>query len=118
MPQQLLDTLILSMGRGCETCLAVSGEIISPTKDRMFLAGHPPQGCFGLQSHCAPCYFFNQASFYPSDFSFIEGDPVSQQLNITLSFCCFPMPSDNEQSLTIAERQHHRKYCLEKKFLF
>ncbi|GFV96719.1 transposable element Tcb2 transposase [Trichonephila clavipes] len=39
-------------------------------KDRMFLAGHPSQGCFGLQSHCAPCYFFNQASFYPSDFSF------------------------------------------------
>ncbi|GFX85931.1 transposon Tf2-9 polyprotein [Trichonephila clavipes] len=32
--------------------------------------GHPSQGCFGLQSHCAPCYFFNQASFYPSDFSF------------------------------------------------
>ncbi|GFW82856.1 transposable element Tcb2 transposase [Trichonephila clavipes] len=58
------------MGRRCETCLAVSGEIISPTKDRMFLAGHPSQGCFGLQSHCAPCYFFNQASFYPSDFSF------------------------------------------------
>ncbi|GFX82325.1 uncharacterized protein TNCV_973371 [Trichonephila clavipes] len=36
----------------------------------MFLAGHPSQGCFGLQSHCAPCYFFNQASLYPSDFSF------------------------------------------------
>ncbi|GFW22895.1 tigger transposable element-derived protein 1 [Trichonephila clavipes] len=36
----------------------------------MFLAGHPSQGCFGFQSHCAPCYFFNQASFYPSDFSF------------------------------------------------
>ncbi|GFW81246.1 transposable element Tcb2 transposase [Trichonephila clavipes] len=69
MPQQLIDTLILSMGRHCETCLAVR-EIISPTKDRMFLAGHPSQGCFGLQSHCAPCYFFNQASFYPSDFSF------------------------------------------------
>ncbi|GFT95697.1 DDE_3 domain-containing protein [Trichonephila clavipes] len=49
MPQQLNDTLILSMGRRCETCLAVSGEIISPTKDRMFLAGHPSQGCFGLQ---------------------------------------------------------------------
>ncbi|GFW57043.1 hypothetical protein TNCV_3473261 [Trichonephila clavipes] len=31
----------------------------------MFLAGHPPQRCFGLQSHCAPCYFFNQASFIP-----------------------------------------------------
>ncbi|GFW43144.1 transposable element Tcb2 transposase [Trichonephila clavipes] len=69
MPQQLIDTLILSMGRRCETCLAVR-EIISPTKDRMFLAGHPSQGCFGLQSHCAPCYFFNKASFYPSDFSF------------------------------------------------
>ncbi|GFY12275.1 transposable element Tcb1 transposase [Trichonephila clavipes] len=64
MPQQLIDTLILSMGRRCETCLAVR-EIISPTKDRMFLAGHPSQGCFGLQSHCAPCYFFNQASFIP-----------------------------------------------------
>ncbi|GFV86977.1 adhesion G-protein coupled receptor D1 [Trichonephila clavipes] len=36
----------------------------------MFLAGHPSRGCFGLQSHCAPCYFFNKASFYPSDFSF------------------------------------------------
>ncbi|GFX03465.1 transposable element Tcb2 transposase [Trichonephila clavipes] len=70
MPQQLIDTLILSMGRRCETCLDQSGEIISPTKDRMFLAGHPSQGCFGLQSHCAACYFFNQASFYPSDFSF------------------------------------------------
>ncbi|GFU55579.1 transposable element Tcb2 transposase [Trichonephila clavipes] len=69
MPQQLIDTLILSMGRRCETCLAVR-EIISPTKCRMFLAGHPSQGCFGLQSHCAPCYFFNKASFYPSDFSF------------------------------------------------
>ncbi|GFW83663.1 transposable element Tcb2 transposase [Trichonephila clavipes] len=68
MPQQLFDTFILSMGRRCETCLAQSGKIISPTKDRMFLAGHPSQGCFGLQSHCAPCYFFNQAS--PSDFSF------------------------------------------------
>ncbi|GFX31985.1 transposable element Tcb2 transposase [Trichonephila clavipes] len=71
MPLQLIYTLILSMGRRCETCLAV-GEIISPTKDRMFLAGHPSQGCFGLQSHCAPCYFFNQASFYPSDFSFCK----------------------------------------------
>ncbi|GFT17521.1 transposable element Tcb2 transposase [Trichonephila clavipes] len=69
MPQQLIDTHILSMGRRCETYLAVR-EIISPTKDRMFLAGHPSHGCFGLQSHCAPCYFFNKASFCPSDFSF------------------------------------------------
>ncbi|GFV88226.1 hypothetical protein TNCV_3243751 [Trichonephila clavipes] len=38
----------------------------------MFLAGHPSQGCFSLQSHRAPCYFFNKASFCPSDFSFID----------------------------------------------
>ncbi|GFU70891.1 transposable element Tcb2 transposase [Trichonephila clavipes] len=88
MPQQLIDTLILSMGRRCETCLAVR-EIISPTKDRMFLAGHPSQGCFGLQSHCAPCYFFNQASFYPSDFSF-KGYTLmnpDQQTNVYLHAC-------------------------------
>ncbi|GFU41414.1 transposable element Tcb2 transposase [Trichonephila clavipes] len=47
MPQQLIDTLILSMGRCCETCLAIR-EIISPTKDWMFLAGHPSQGMFRL----------------------------------------------------------------------
>ncbi|GFT63539.1 hypothetical protein TNCV_870121 [Trichonephila clavipes] len=28
MPQQLIDTLILSMGRRCETCLAVMGDHI------------------------------------------------------------------------------------------
>ncbi|GFU41873.1 transposable element Tcb1 transposase [Trichonephila clavipes] len=28
MPQQLIDTLILSMGRRCETCLAVRGNHI------------------------------------------------------------------------------------------
>ncbi|GFX67318.1 hypothetical protein TNCV_4657891 [Trichonephila clavipes] len=46
-----LTSSFLSMGRRCETCLAVRGDHI-PTKDRMFLAGHPSQGCFGLQSHC------------------------------------------------------------------
>ncbi|GFX32904.1 transposable element Tcb2 transposase [Trichonephila clavipes] len=81
MPQQLIDTLILSMGRRCETCLAVR-EIISPTKDRMFLAGHLSQGCFGLQSHCAPCYFFNKASFYPSDFSFTNQSDVKPIGNV------------------------------------
>ncbi|GFU23517.1 DDE_3 domain-containing protein [Trichonephila clavipes] len=43
MPQQLIDTLILSMGRRCETCLAVR-EIISPTKDRMFSCWTPITG--------------------------------------------------------------------------
>ncbi|GFU81106.1 transposable element Tc3 transposase [Trichonephila clavipes] len=28
LPQQLIDTLILSMGRRCETCLAVRGDHI------------------------------------------------------------------------------------------
>ncbi|GFW44717.1 transposable element Tcb2 transposase [Trichonephila clavipes] len=28
MPQQLIDTLILCMGRRCETCLAVRGDHI------------------------------------------------------------------------------------------
>ncbi|GFW61509.1 bestrophin-2 [Trichonephila clavipes] len=46
----------------------------------MFLAGHPSQGCFGLQSHCAPCYFFNKASFYPSDFSFRLMTPEEKQM--------------------------------------
>ncbi|GFU63906.1 transposable element Tcb2 transposase [Trichonephila clavipes] len=64
MPQQLIDTLILSMGRHCETCLAVRGDHI-PTKDRMFLAGHPSKGRFGLQSHCAPCYFSIKLLFIP-----------------------------------------------------
>ncbi|GFX93787.1 transposable element Tcb2 transposase [Trichonephila clavipes] len=36
MPQQLIDTLILSMGRRCETCLAVRGDHI-PLKTECFL---------------------------------------------------------------------------------
>ncbi|GFV11221.1 transposable element Tcb2 transposase [Trichonephila clavipes] len=67
MLQQVIDTLILSMGRDAETCLAVGGEIICPIKDRMFLAGHPSQGCLAF-SRTAPMLLFNQAYFYPSDF--------------------------------------------------
>ncbi|GFU94849.1 transposable element Tcb2 transposase [Trichonephila clavipes] len=48
MPEQLIDTLILSMVRRCETCLAMREVHLSPTNDRMFLSGHPLQGCFGL----------------------------------------------------------------------
>ncbi|GFX16622.1 transposable element Tcb2 transposase [Trichonephila clavipes] len=70
MPQQLIDTLILSMGSRCETCLAVR-EIIFLLKTGCFLLDTHHR-CFGLQSHCAPCYFFNQASFYPSDFSLVS----------------------------------------------
>ncbi|GFT13371.1 transposable element Tcb2 transposase [Trichonephila clavipes] len=94
-PQQLIDTLILSMGRRCETCLAVR-EIISPTKDRMFLAVHPSQGCFGLQSHCAPYYFFNQASFYPSDFSFKK--EYSTQSGSQKVECTVPRNTNDRES--------------------
>ncbi|GFW13557.1 arylsulfatase B [Trichonephila clavipes] len=64
----------------------------------MFLAEHPSQGCFGLQSHCAPCYFFNQASFYPSDFSF-SGDVKKlgkiDGHNLWPTICCStPSPRD------------------------
>ncbi|GFS72604.1 transposable element Tcb2 transposase [Trichonephila clavipes] len=57
MPQQLIDTLILSMGRRCETCLAVrrsypllkTGCFLLDTHRRDVSAG------FFFQSHCAPC---------------------------------------------------------------
>ncbi|GFV38783.1 hypothetical protein TNCV_1983381 [Trichonephila clavipes] len=41
MPQQLIDTLILSMGRRCETCLAFRGDHIPLLKT----------GCFLLDTH-------------------------------------------------------------------
>ncbi|GFY23305.1 transposable element Tcb2 transposase [Trichonephila clavipes] len=71
MPQQLIDTLILSMGRRCETCLAVR-EIISPTKDRMFLAGHPSQGCFRPSHASATCSPPVGATGWPSS-RIVEG---------------------------------------------
>ncbi|GFV76097.1 transposable element Tcb2 transposase [Trichonephila clavipes] len=39
MPQQLIDTLILSMGRRCETCLAVRGDHI-PDEAHFWLNGY------------------------------------------------------------------------------
>ncbi|GFX03702.1 transposable element Tc3 transposase [Trichonephila clavipes] len=69
MPQQLIDTLILSMDRRCETCLAV-GEIISPTKDRMVSCWTPITGMFRPSVALHSMLLFNQASFYPSDFYF------------------------------------------------
>ncbi|GFV25077.1 transposable element Tcb2 transposase [Trichonephila clavipes] len=70
MPQQLIDTLILSMGRRCETCLAVRRS-------------YPllKTGCFLLDTHhrdvsafsriVAPCYFSIKL-LYPSDFSLVS----------------------------------------------
>ncbi|GFT90128.1 hypothetical protein TNCV_3721051 [Trichonephila clavipes] len=42
MPQQLIDTLILSMGRRCETCLAVE---LALTKEK------PPGQPIGVNDH-------------------------------------------------------------------
>ncbi|GFT83545.1 hypothetical protein TNCV_4866131 [Trichonephila clavipes] len=76
MPQQLIDTLILSMGRRCETCLAVRGDHI-PTKDRMFLAGHPSQGCFGLQSHFALHATFSIKLLFIPLISLLDSDQMT-----------------------------------------
>ncbi|GFU42951.1 transposable element Tcb2 transposase [Trichonephila clavipes] len=65
MPQQLIDTLFLSMGRRCETYLAVRGGIISPTKDRMFLAGHPSQACFAFSCIALHATFSIKLLFIP-----------------------------------------------------
>ncbi|GFV55250.1 hypothetical protein TNCV_2642001 [Trichonephila clavipes] len=61
MPQQVIGTLILSKR-------LYKQKIISPTKDRMFLLDiYYNVSAF---SRIYPCYFFNQASFYSSNFSF------------------------------------------------
>ncbi|GFV31389.1 hypothetical protein TNCV_769781 [Trichonephila clavipes] len=64
MPQQLIDTLILSMGRCCETCQQ-SGEIISPTKDRIFLVGHPSQGISAFSRIALHATFQSKLLFIP-----------------------------------------------------
>ncbi|GFX10573.1 transposable element Tc3 transposase [Trichonephila clavipes] len=64
MHQQLIDTLILSMGRRCETCLAVRGDQ-SSTKGRMFLAGNPSQGWFWPSVALRSMLLF-QSSFFLS----------------------------------------------------
>ncbi|GFU11336.1 transposable element Tcb2 transposase [Trichonephila clavipes] len=60
MPQHFIDALILSIGRLCETCLAVRGDHIL-LKTGYFVLDTHHRDVFSLQSHCAPCYFFNQA---------------------------------------------------------
>ncbi|GFU19635.1 putative DD41D transposase [Trichonephila clavipes] len=53
MPQQLIDTLILSMGRRCETCLAVRGDYNPLLKT----------GCFLLDPHHRDVSAFNGDRF-------------------------------------------------------
>ncbi|GFV32553.1 transposable element Tcb2 transposase [Trichonephila clavipes] len=61
-----IDNLILSINTSIAVNPPSSQETHIPLlQDRIFLAGHPSQGCFGLQSHCVPCYFFNQLLFIP-----------------------------------------------------
>ncbi|GFV69829.1 hypothetical protein TNCV_247551 [Trichonephila clavipes] len=64
MPQQLIDTLILSMGRRCETRLAVR-EIISPTKDRMLLADTHHRDVSAFSRIALHATFSIKASFIP-----------------------------------------------------
>ncbi|GFT34916.1 hypothetical protein TNCV_3879101 [Trichonephila clavipes] len=54
MPQQLIDTLILSMGRSCETYLAVR-EIISPLLKT---------GCFLLDTHQRDVWAFSRFALH------------------------------------------------------
>ncbi|GFU82076.1 transposable element Tc1 transposase [Trichonephila clavipes] len=54
MPQQLIDTLILSMGRRCETCLAVRGDHIPLLKT----------GCFLLDIHHRDVLAFSRIALH------------------------------------------------------
>ncbi|GFW38198.1 transposable element Tc3 transposase [Trichonephila clavipes] len=54
MPQQLIDTLILSMGRRCETCLAVRGDHIPLLKT----------GCFLLDIHHSDVSAFSRIALH------------------------------------------------------
>ncbi|GFU13196.1 transposable element Tcb1 transposase [Trichonephila clavipes] len=62
MPQELIDTLILSMGRRCETCLAFRGDHIPLLKT----------GCFLLDTHHRDVSAFSRialhATFFQSSF--------------------------------------------------
>ncbi|GFS86995.1 transposable element Tcb1 transposase [Trichonephila clavipes] len=63
MPQQLIDTLILSMGRRCETCLAVMGYHIPLLKTGCFLLDTHHRDVSAFSRIALSCYFFNTASF-------------------------------------------------------
>ncbi|GFT00005.1 transposable element Tcb2 transposase [Trichonephila clavipes] len=54
MPQQLIDTLILSMGRRCETCLAVRGDHFPLLKT----------GCFLLDTHHRDVSVFSRIALH------------------------------------------------------
>ncbi|GFV43525.1 transposable element Tcb2 transposase [Trichonephila clavipes] len=54
MPQQLIDTLILSMGRRCETCLAVNGRSYPLLKT----------GCFLLDIHHRDVLAFSRIALH------------------------------------------------------
>ncbi|GFU96182.1 hypothetical protein TNCV_2306991 [Trichonephila clavipes] len=64
MPQQLIDTLILSMGRRCETCLAVRGDHIPLLKTGCFLLDTHHRDVSALQSLHSMLLF--QSSFFLS----------------------------------------------------
>ncbi|GFU15290.1 hypothetical protein TNCV_2229581 [Trichonephila clavipes] len=72
--QCLINSLtpsLSSMGRRCETC-PIRGEIISPAKDRIFLAGHHHRGMFWPSVALHSMLLFQSSFFYPSDFSLVN----------------------------------------------
>ncbi|GFV01820.1 transposable element Tcb2 transposase [Trichonephila clavipes] len=69
MPQQLIDTLILSMGRRCETCLAVRGDHILYYRPDVS-CWTPITGLFQPSVALRSVLLFQSSFFYPSDFSF------------------------------------------------
>ncbi|GFS68987.1 DDE_3 domain-containing protein [Trichonephila clavipes] len=70
MPQQLIDTLILSMGRRCETCLAVRGRSYPLLKTGYFLLDTHHRDVSAFSRIALHATFSIKLLFYPSDFSF------------------------------------------------
>ncbi|GFT13314.1 transposable element Tcb2 transposase [Trichonephila clavipes] len=116
MPQQLIDTLILSMGRRCETCLAVRRSY-PLLKTGCFLLDTHHRDSFGLQSHCGSMLLFQSSFFYPSDFSLPMRVSLSCGPNDSLEFrfsSVIPLsrrghcPLRDAKGLAIAPSLHNR----------
>ncbi|GFU39593.1 uncharacterized protein TNCV_4001081 [Trichonephila clavipes] len=104
MPQQLIDTLILSMGRRCETCLVVR-EIISPTKRPDVSCWTPITGMFWPSVALHSMLLF-QSSFFIPLISLLNDIPIDVAchryiLNMQVSSGTKNNSSPNEPSCTI-----------------
>ncbi|GFS72041.1 uncharacterized protein TNCV_2676881 [Trichonephila clavipes] len=78
VPQYLLDTLILSMGRRCEICLAVR-EIISPLKT----------GCFLLDTHHRDVSAFSRIALHATfSIKLLFIPLISLFVSVSLHYTC------------------------------